>query len=122
MRAVGGRELAACPHPLVVVVDGDRERPLRRLLADHILFEEAEDLFRLRKLELAGLGLAGLGEALFDDLVAELDALVADVDAGTGDELLHLLLALSAERALEQVGALPMRAIAPSLSTRLNRA
>ena len=44
--------------------------------------------------------------ALFDDLVAQLDALVADVDAGAGDQLLHLLLALAAERALEQVGAL----------------
>ena len=89
-----------------MVVDGDGEGLLRGLLADDVLLEEGEDLLRLRQFELAGLGLAGLGEALFDDLVAELDALVADVDAGPGDELLDLLLALSAEGALEQVGAL----------------
>src|SRR5205085_4568961 len=49
--------------------------------------------------------LARLRELLFDDLVAEIDALVADVDAGPRDELLDLLLALSAERALQQVAA-----------------
>ena len=42
---------------------------------------------------------AGDGELLVDDLVAEIDALVADVDAGTGDQLLHLPLALAAEAA-----------------------
>jgi hypothetical protein len=38
---------------------------------------------------------------LRDDVVAELDALVADVDRRPGDELAHLSLTLSAERALE---------------------
>src|SRR4029453_7504885 len=38
-----------------------------------------------------------------DDLVAEVDALVADVDTRSGDELLDLLLRLSAERAFEEV-------------------
>ena len=32
--------------PLVVVVDGDRERPLRRLLADHVLLQDLVDLTR----------------------------------------------------------------------------
>ena len=49
--------------------------------------------------------LGGLGELLLDDLVAQVDALVADVDARAGDELLDLLLALPAERALQQVAA-----------------
>src|SRR3712207_4660140 len=48
----------------------------------------------------------GLRELFLDDLVAEVDALVADVDPGASDELLDLLLALAAERALEQVTAL----------------
>ena len=39
------------------------------------------------------------GELLVDDLVAEIDALVADVDAGAGDQLLDLALALAAEAA-----------------------
>ena len=49
---------------------------------------------------------ACLGEALLDDLVAQLDALVADVHPGPRNELLNLLLALPAEGALEQVCAL----------------
>src|SRR5690606_15290822 len=40
-------------------------------------------------------------ELLLDDLVAELNALVADVDPGAGDQLLDLLLGLAAEGALE---------------------
>jgi hypothetical protein len=37
------------------------------------------------------------GELLVDDLVAEVDALVADVDAGPGDQLFDLPLRLAAE-------------------------
>jgi hypothetical protein len=39
-----------------------------------------------------------------DDLVTEIDALVADVHAGAGDQLLDLPVALPTERALEQRG------------------
>ncbi len=42
---------------------------------------------------------AALAELLLDDLVAEIDALVADVDAGAGDQLLDLPLRLAAEGA-----------------------
>ena len=45
-------------------------------------------------------------EFLFDDLVAQLNALVADICAGATDELTHLLLALPTERALEQFRAI----------------
>jgi hypothetical protein len=41
------------------------------------------------------------GQLLVDDLVAEVDALVADVDAGPGDQLLDLTLRLAAEAAEE---------------------
>jgi hypothetical protein len=40
-------------------------------------------------------------ELLVDDLVAEVDALVADVDAGPGDQLLDLALRLPTEAAEE---------------------
>ena len=74
--AVGaGAEL----HPLVVVVDGDREDLLRVVLADDVVVQELVDLTGLGQLVEAQLG--GLGELLLDDLVAEIDALVADVDA-----------------------------------------
>src|SRR5581483_2355024 len=71
------------------------------LLTDHVVVQELVDLLRLGKL--VPLDLGGLRQLLFDDLVAEIDALVTDVDAGPGDQLLHLLLALPAEGALQQV-------------------
>ena len=86
---------------LVVVVDRHGQRPLGGVLADDELLEEVEDLARLGQLVQAQLRC--LGQLLLDDLVAQVDALVADVDTRTGNELLHLLLALAAERALQQV-------------------
>jgi hypothetical protein len=66
-------------------------------LADHVLVQDLVDLDRLGEvLELEG---GRGGELLIDDLVAEVDALVADVDAGTGDQLLDLTLRLPAEAA-----------------------
>jgi hypothetical protein len=93
--------LRADLDPLVVVVDRDRQDLLRGLLSDHVLVEERVDLLRLG--ELLELELGGLGELLLDDLVAQVDALVADVHAGSGDELLDLLLRLAAERALQKI-------------------
>ncbi len=101
---------------LVVVVDGHRERTLGSVLPDDVLLEEAEDLARLRQLHQAEL--AGLGELLLDDLVAEVDALVADVHAWAGDQLLDLLLALPAERALQQVRAVSDTCHGPVPSSR----
>src|SRR5882724_1035636 len=43
---------------------------------------------------------------LRDDVVAQLDALVADIDRRPGDELPHLVLALSAEGAVPEVRGL----------------
>ncbi len=91
------------PNPLVVVVDGHRQLLLGQLLADHVVVEIGLDLGRLGQLGEGDL-LRG-GELLLDDLVAQLDAFVADVDAGTGDQLLDLLLGLPAEAAFEQLAA-----------------
>ena len=84
-------------HALVVVVDGDGERALRGLLADHVLVQQRVDLGRARKV--VEVEVSGSGELLVDDLVAEVDAFVADVDPGAGDQLLDLTLALAAEAA-----------------------
>jgi hypothetical protein len=82
-----------------VVVDGDRERSLRALLADHVLVEDLVDLAGLwQRLELEA---RRRGQLLVDDLIAEIDALVADVDARARDQLLDLALGLAAEAAEE---------------------
>jgi hypothetical protein len=96
MRAVAPRLDA-----LIVVVDGDRQDLLRVLLPDDIVVQEVVDLPRLGKLLEGELG--GVGQLFGDDVVAELDALVTDVNAGTGDQLLDLFLRLAAETALDQI-------------------
>src|SRR5205823_5927470 len=81
---------------LVVVVDRDRERLLRLLLTDHVLIEDVLDLRRC-----GYLGDRFGNFALFvfrEDLVAEGDALVADVDRRARDELPDRVLRLSAKR------------------------
>jgi hypothetical protein len=82
-----------------VVVDGDRQRPLGGLLADHVLVEHIANLDRLG--QVLQLEDRRRRQLLVDDLVAEIDALVADVDAGAGDQLLDLALGLAAEAAEE---------------------
>ena len=87
------------PHldALVVVVDGDRERPLRLVLRDDVVVEALVDLLRAgQRVEVE---MRGSRQLLVDDLVTEVDALVADVDARACDELLDLTLALAAEGA-----------------------
>ena len=64
---------------LVVVVDGDGEDLLRALLADDVVVEDRLDLGRLGDGGGAGVRLVLL-DLLGDDVVAEADALVADVD------------------------------------------
>src|SRR5690606_41670651 len=52
-----------------------------------------------------------LHDALPIYLVAQLDALVADEHRGPGDQLSHLMLALAAEGAVEQLVTLPVVAV-----------
>jgi len=82
-----------------VVVDGDRERALGSLLSHHVLVEDVVDLAGLR--QVLQLEARRDRQLLVDDLVAEIDAFVADVDAGACDQLLDLALRLAAEAAQE---------------------
>ena len=50
---------------------------------------------------------------LGDDLDAQVDAFVADVDVGARDQLLDLALVLAAERARQGSGGLPRAGSAP---------
>jgi len=86
-------------EPLVMVVDRDRELLLCELLADDVEIEELLDFLGLGKL----VADRGSDHVVGDDLVADIHALIADVDRGTGDELFHFVLALGAERATQDV-------------------
>src|SRR3712207_9116642 len=65
------------------------EGALGLVLADDVLLEEVVDLLGLR--QLVELQVRRLRELLLDDLVAEVDALIADVHPRASDELLDLL-------------------------------
>jgi len=86
-------------QPLVVVVHGDGQDLLWLLLADDVLIESDLDGTGVRQLGDLRLGARRLQHLLFDDLLTEVDAFVADVDALAGNELADLLLALAAEAA-----------------------
>ena len=73
-------------------------------MTDHVLVEEVVDLSGLGKVGYRGLG--GLAEFFLDDLVAQVDTFIADINAGARNELFDLFLALAAKGALEQISAL----------------
>ncbi len=84
---------------LIVIVDRDRQGSLGPLLPDHVLVQDRLDL----------IGGGDLGDGIRDvpllvlrqDLVAQRNAFVADVDRRAGNELPDRILRLSAERAAE---------------------
>ena len=92
--------VALVTQPLVVVVDRHGQRALGLLLANHVLVEDGRDLGRDGQLAGRRAGCLAL-HFVTNDLVAQVDALVADVDRRTRDELAGLVLALAAERAVE---------------------
>src|SRR2546429_61461 len=84
---------------LVVVVHGDGEGLFGLLLPDHVLVQHVLDLGRRRDLRdrLGDLSLLVLRE----NLVAERDALIANVDGRSGNEFPDRVLRLAAEGAAE---------------------
>jgi hypothetical protein len=85
---------------LVVVVNRNRQHLLRMVLADHIIIENLADFLRCWN-AVARFHQRGL--LLVDDVLAQLDAFVANEHGRTGNKLAHLLLALAAERAVELI-------------------
>jgi len=83
-----------------VIVDCDRENLLGALLPDHVLVEHVLDLAWLGQRSTAAPRILAI-DFLGDDVVAQPDALVADINRGPRNELLDLLLRLSAEGALQ---------------------
>ena len=87
---------------LVVVVDRDRQRFFRLALADHVLIENAADFMRRRQIGACALLAVGLLDFLADDVVAQLDAFIADEYRRPGNQLAHFVLALAAEGAIKK--------------------
>src|SRR5216683_1736471 len=84
---------------LVVVVNLDGKDLLRTVLADHVLVESGADGFGIG--DEAGLLLLGARGpvVVLEYFLAQVDALVADENAGARDQLAYLVLPLSAEGA-----------------------
>ena len=90
---------------LIVVVDRDGQGDFGVVLADDIAVHVGFDLLRrrerIRQLEL--LGVDAVVHLIAQDGRAELDAFIADVDVGAGDDPADLLLTLAAEGAADGV-------------------
>src|SRR5205823_10243083 len=97
--------LRAGLEPLVMVVNGDGQDFFRRLLADHVLIEDLANLVRRRQLVPVGARRVAPGAFLANDVVAKLDAFIANEHRGARDEFAHLMLALAAKRAIEKLVA-----------------
>ncbi len=101
----------------LVVVDGHGQGALGAVLADHVLVEDLEDLARLGQRTACRLRL--LLKLLTDDVVAQLHALIADEYARTRNQLAHFMLALAAERAVEDLAGVRGTTWRSSLMLRL---
>ena len=84
-----------------MVVDRYRENFLGVLLADDVLVQNALDFFRFGQAVAAGL--VGILEFFANDVVTELDALVADKNRRAGNQLADFVLAFPTERTIEQL-------------------
>ena len=93
--------LVTLVQTLVVVVHRYRQNLLRTLLTNHILIKDAADFFRRRQFMRAALSLCFL-HLLTDDVIAQVDALVADKDRGAGNQFAHFMLAFATEGAIKQ--------------------
>ena len=87
---------------LVVVVDRDRELLLGLFLADDVLVEELLDFLRDRQRR-AGAAARLEPVVVRDDVVADLDALIADEDRRARNQLADVVLILVAEGAAEDL-------------------
>jgi hypothetical protein len=83
-----------------MIVHRDGQNLFGCILLDHVLVEHGLDLpGGDQVVKLGGV----LVVFLFDNLAAELDALVANINGGAGDQLFDLLLIFTAERAKEVI-------------------
>jgi hypothetical protein len=101
--------LAALLDALVVVVHRHRQGFLGTRLTHDVLIQHVHDLARLGQVAARAGGL--LLELFADDVIAQLDAFVADEHARARDQLADLVLALAAEGAVQDLAAFAASAL-----------
>jgi hypothetical protein len=84
-----------------VLVDGDGQSLLCFVLPDYVFVKKTFDLTGLWQRRTGGNGFSLL--IVRDDLIANIDALVADVDRRTGNQFLNFILRLTTERTAQGV-------------------
>jgi hypothetical protein len=89
-----------------MVVHGNRQGLLGKILTDDVLIQVGSDFLRSRQSRHSSGCVTDFAHHLFqflaNDVVAKLDAFIADEDLGTGDQTLDFMLALAAERAIQK--------------------
>src|SRR5260370_20545352 len=86
-----------------MIVNRNGEHLFRGILTHHICIQLPADFSRLRHTQTGRLAPRIFVELLIEDAFADVYTVVANVDAGTSNELAHLSMALAAERAHCQV-------------------
>src|SRR6185295_15255176 len=86
---------AAQLDALVMLINRDRQALLGFILSDHVLIQKVFDLSRLgqRRTSRYRFSLLIVG----NDLIADVNALITDIDGGAGNEFLDFVLGLAAE-------------------------
>src|SRR5690606_5671808 len=91
----------AVTQALIVVVDSHRQHDLGAILPNHVFIQGFAD-FRRHWKTITGIFLGILLDFFPNDVIAQVNTLVADEHRGPCNELTDFMLALSTKRAVEQ--------------------
>ena len=87
-----------------MVMNRDRQRLLGDVLADHILIERTPDFDGFRNTNGRRLPACILVELFVENALADVDAAIADINAGTGDQFFDFGMRFAAETAQRDIG------------------
>src|SRR5690349_6248155 len=83
-----------------MLVNGDSQTFFRFVLTDYIFVEKILDILRLWQVGANGGRLGSF--VVMNDLIAYINALITNINAGSGDQFSNIVLRLAAKRAAEQ--------------------
>ena len=92
-------------HALVMIVHRHGKRLLGAVLSDHVFIKSCPNLCRLWDPNIRRLTPGVFVELFIENAFADVDAAVANLNAGAGDELAYLGMALAAKRAHREIGS-----------------